>query len=62
MKAYVDPEKCISCGFCVGMCNSVFAFNDNHVAEVVGEITEDIEEMVEATAENCPVNAIEVEQ
>ena len=61
MKAYVDPEKCISCGFCVGMCSSVFAFNDDNIAEAVGEVTEDIEEMVEATAENCPVDAIKVE-
>lgn len=61
MKTYVDPEKCISCGFCVGMCNSVFAFNDDNIAEAVGKVTEDIEELVEATAENCPVDAIRVE-
>lgn len=61
MKAYVDPEKCISCGFCVSVCDSVFAFNNNNIAEAVGEVTEDNEEMVEATAENCPVDAIKVE-
>lgn len=61
MKAYVDPEKCISCGFCVRMCQTVFSFNEDHVAEAVGEVTEDLEDIVEAIAESCPVDAIKVE-
>ena len=61
MKVCVDPEKCISCGFCVRMCNTVFTFNANRVAEVVGEVTEDLEDIVDATAESCPADAIRVE-
>ena len=61
MKVCVDPEKCISCGFCVRMCNTVFAFNTNHVAEVVGEVDEELEDIVDATAESCPADAICVE-
>lgn len=61
MKAYVDPEKCISCGLCVGLCSSVFEFNDDGKSEAVGEITNDNAQDAKAAAEGCPTNAIIVE-
>ncbi len=62
MKAYVDPEKCISCGLCVGICGEVFEFNDDGISEAVGEITEENEDLAREAAEGCPTSAITVEQ
>lgn len=61
MKAYVDPEKCISCGYCVGVCPSVFQFNTDGVSEASGKLTDDNEEFAKEAAEGCPTGAITVE-
>ncbi len=61
VKVKVDPEKCISCGLCVGICGEVFEFNEDGKSEVVGEITNDNAEDVKAAASGCPTNAIIVE-
>ena len=62
MKAYVDPEKCISCGLCIGLCGSVFDFNDDGKSEAVGEVTADNEKDAKAAAEGCPTEAIMIEE
>ena len=61
MKAYVDPEKCISCGLCIGMCGSVFDFNENGKSEAFGEVTDDNAEDAKAAARGCPTEAIIIE-
>lgn len=62
MKAYVDPEKCISCGLCIGMCGSVFDFNEDGKSEAVGEITNNNAEDAKAAAKGCPTEAIIIER
>lgn len=59
MKFKVDEDTCIGCGQCINICDSVFAFNDDGLAEAIKEKVEDnlIEEATEAM-ENCPVGAI----
>ncbi len=61
MKAYVDPEKCISCGLCIGICGEVFEFNDEGISEAVGEITNETEKAAQEAADGCPTNAIIIE-
>ena len=61
MKVTVS-EECIGCGLCESTASDVFAINDDGVAEVViDEVSEDDEDSVQEAADNCPVNAIEVE-
>ena len=33
MKAMVDPDTCIGCGLCCGLCDAVFRMNDEGKAE-----------------------------
>lgn len=64
-KAHVN-ENCIGCGACTAVCPSVFELNDDGVAEnILGNDTEiptDLEADVTEAKENCPVDAIEVEE
>ncbi|TAN41713.1 MAG: ferredoxin [Nitrospirae bacterium] len=63
MNVKVDEEKCIGCGRCEEICPAVF-----HVREATGKsevIDAEACEFVgccEAAAENCPVEAITVEE
>lgn len=60
MKATVN-EECIGCGVCEGTAPDVFTINDDGVAEVIADIEEEFEDAVQEAADNCPVEAIEVE-
>jgi ferredoxin len=63
MDVIVDEEKCIGCGTCEEICPAVF-----HVSEATGKsevIDAEACEYLgccEAAAENCPVEAITVEE
>lgn len=53
----VITNKCIGCGLCANMCETVFKMNSQNISEVISE--KDIDCAKEA-AKSCPVNAIEV--
>ena len=63
MKLTVDQDTCIGCGRCEEICPAVF-----HVSEVTGKsevIDEEACDFVgccEAAEENCPVEAITIEE
>ncbi len=62
MKLKVNKDKCIGCGQCVSICDSVYDFDDDNLAKVVVEtIPEDLEEDSTAAMESCPTGAIEEE-
>jgi ferredoxin len=63
VKIYVDQDVCISCGRCEEICPAVF-----HLSEVTGksEVIDaeacDYAGCCEAAEENCPVDAIKLEE
>lgn len=63
MKANVDRDLCIGCGVCEAECPEVFLMNDEGLADViVSEIAEDVLAKAEEAKDQCPVEAITIEQ
>jgi ferredoxin len=62
MKVTVDEETCIGCGLCSETCPEVFEMTDDKVIVKVDEVPEDVIETCREAAENCPVEAIQIEE
>ena len=63
MKAVIDEDACTGCGLCEETCPEVFKLNDDQIATaIVDEIPADALESAEEAAENCPVEAIKLEE
>lgn len=62
MRVTVDDETCIGCGLCEETCPEVFEMNDDKARVKVDEVPEDIAKTCKEAVENCPVEAIEVEE
>jgi len=63
MKAIVDQDLCIGCGLCPDLCPEVFKMGDDDKAKViVDEVPEDAEDTCRDAAEQCPVEAIQIEE
>jgi len=61
MKAYID-EGCIGCRLCADACGEVFRMNDEDLAEVYGEVTENNFDSAKEAEEGCPADVIRVEK
>jgi len=61
MRVTVDEDTCIGCGLCAEECPEVFEMNDDKVRVKVDEVPEDVTESCKEAAENCPVEAIQME-
>lgn len=63
MKAHVIKDRCIACGQCEGINDTIFGFGDDGFAEVlVDKIDKDMEEDAQVAREACPTGAIVVEE
>ena len=62
MKAIVDEETCIGCGLCAETCPEVFEMNDDKARVIVDPVPENSIGTCKEAAENCPVEAIQVEE
>jgi ferredoxin len=62
MRVTVDEETCIGCGLCAETCPEVFEMNDDKAQVKVVEVPENVRETCKEAAENCPVEAIQIEE
>ncbi|MFZ8926435.1 MAG: ferredoxin [Candidatus Nanopelagicales bacterium] len=61
MKIYVDMDKCQHYGQCTFEAPTVFALNDDGKLEYVGDVDDALADQVEAAADVCPMQAIEIQ-
>jgi ferredoxin len=63
VKVTVDEDLCTACGLCVDTCPEVFDLgDDDDVAQVkVDVVPEELEELCEQAADECPSEAIIIE-
>lgn len=62
MRVVVDEDLCIGCGACEEICPAVFHLNpETEKSEVIDPDACEFQGCCEAAEENCPVDAITVE-
>ena len=61
MRVTVNEEECIGCGLCAETCPEVFEMADDKARTKADEISEEFTETCREAAEDCPVEAIQIE-
>ena len=61
MKVTVDEETCIGCGLCTETCPEIFEMKDDKACVKGDEVPGDLADACREAAEECPVEAIEVD-
>ncbi|MCF7916755.1 MAG: ferredoxin [Candidatus Omnitrophica bacterium] len=62
MQAKVDQDKCIGSAQCTQTCPEVFNLEEGKAKVIVDQVPKDAEEKCKEAAENCPVDAITVQE
>jgi len=61
MRVTID-ESCVVCGKCEDICPEVFRLGEDIAEVLVDEVPSEFEEAVQEAADECPVEAIIVEE
>lgn len=62
MKSAVDVDTCIGCELCVQACPDVFRMEGDKAVVYIGEVPSGNEEDCHEAADQCPVDAITIEE
>jgi len=63
MKVRVNPNRCSGSGLCVDTCPEVFELNDEGVSKVkMEQIPTEYQKGCKEAADNCPTEAISLEE
>ena len=62
MKAVVDSELCTGCGLCEQTCPEVFKMEEDKAVAFVDAVPQEAAESCKQTAQDCPVEAIKIEE
>ncbi len=62
MKVKVDRDSCAGCELCIDVCPEVFEMDDDLARAKVEEVPAEYEDAVKEAAEDCPVEAIIIEE
>lgn len=62
MKAKVDENTCTGCGLCVDTCPEVFQLEDSLAKVIAAQVPAKARAACREAADNCPVQAITIEE
>lgn len=62
MRTRVDPDLCTGCELCVTTCPEVFEMEDDKAIVIGSSVPSEAEENCKKAAEECPVEAIIIEE
>jgi ferredoxin len=62
VKASIDAELCTGCELCVETCPEVFEMTDDVATVKVDEVPAGAEDSAQEAAEDCPSEAITIEE
>jgi len=62
MRVTVDEETCIGCELCAETCPEVFEMDDDKARVKADQVPDDVDDACREAVENCPVEAIQIEE
>lgn len=62
MKTKVDPDLCIGCELCASTVPDVYEMDGSVAQAIEGDVPAEFEDEVRSACEDCPVEAISIDE